>query len=37
MIGFDKHEVLIVKKTEVQLPGDLEAWFHAMYLYTDIV
>ena len=36
MIGFDK-EVIITKKTEAQLPVDLEAGFHAMYLYTDIV
>ena len=37
MIGLDKEEVIITKKTEAQLPVDLEAGFHAMYLYTDIV
>ena len=37
MIGFDKKEVLITKNTEAPLPIDLEAGFHAMYLYTDIV
>ena len=37
MIGFDKKEVLITNNTEAALPVDLEAGFHAMYLYTDIV
>ena len=37
MIGFDKKEALITKNTEAALPVDLEAGFHAMYLYTDIV
>ncbi len=37
MIGFEKKEVVITKKTEAPLPVDLEAGFHAMYLYTDIV
>ena len=37
MIGFDKEEVIITKKTEVQLPVDLEAGFHAIYLDTDTV
>ena len=37
MIGFDKKEVLITKNTEAALSVDLEAGFHAMYLYTDIV
>ena len=37
MVGFDKKEVMITKHTEAPLPVDLEAGFHAMYLYTDIV
>ena len=37
MVGFDKKEVMITKNTEAPLPVDLEAGFHAMYLYTDIV
>ena len=37
MIGFEKREVVITKKTEAPLPVNLEAGFHAMYLYTDIV
>ena len=37
MIGFDKKEVLITKNTEAPLPVDLEAGFHTMYVYTDIV
>ena len=37
MIGFEKKEVVIIKKTEAPLPVNLEAGFHAMYLYTDIV
>ena len=36
-IGFEKREVVITKKTEAPLPVSLEAGFHAMYLYTDIV
>ena len=37
MVGFDKKDVMITKNTEAPLPVDLEAGFHAMYLYTDIV
>ena len=37
MVGFDKKELEIAKNTEAPLPVDLEAGFHAMYLYTDIV
>ena len=37
MVGFDKKEVKITKNMEAPLPIDLEAGFHAMYLYTDIV
>ena len=37
MIGFDKKEMLITKNTEAPLPVDLEAGFHAMYVYTDLL
>ena len=37
MAGFDKKELEMAKNTEAPLPVDLEAGFHAMYLYTDIV
>ena len=37
MVGFHKKEVMITKNTEALLPVDLEAGFHAMYLYTDII
>ena len=36
MVGFDEKELEIAKNTEARLPVDLEAGFHAMYLYTDI-
>ena len=37
MVELDKKELEIAKNTEAPLPVDLEAGFHAMYLYTDIV
>ena len=37
MVGFDEKELEIAKNTEAPLPVDLEAGFHTMYLYTDIV
>ena len=37
MVEFDEKELEIAQNTEAPLPVDLEAGFHTMYLYTDIV